>query len=266
MKQSLLEITQDVLNAIDGEDINSISDSVEALQVANDIKVVYYDLIGRKDWQFLRKLKTLNSVGDSTRPTHLLLPENASKMEFLMYNKKKLGNNRRFMQEIFYKFPDEFLLSVNQRDNTLSNYDLVTDFDGAIITIRNDIHPTFFTSFDDVYIVMDSYDNTIESTLQGQNTQISLFMTPTWIVDDVFIPKLPSEMFPLLLSECTSYSQARKDDVLIRKTEQTATRQQRHLSQTHGVVQTGVRFPNYGRKGSKSAGADTRSNIFGPRS
>ena len=266
MKQTLLELTQDVLNAIDGEDVNSISDSVESLQVAQDIRNVYYDLIGRKDWQFLRKLKTLNNAGDADRPTHLLIPENASKMEFLMYNKKKLGNDRRFMKEVFYQFPDEFLLSVNQRDNTLANYDLVTDFDGAIITIRNDIHPTKFTSFDDKYIVMDAYDSSIESTLQGSNTQISLFMTPTWSIDDNFTPELPTEMFPLLLSECKAYTQARKDDVLIQKMEQTATRQQRHLSQTHGVVQVGVRFPNYGRKGSKSAGSDTRSNIFGPRS
>lgn len=266
MKQTLLEITQDVLNAIDGEDINSISDSVESLQVANDVRNVYYDLIGRKDWQFLRKLKTLSSVADSSKPTHLLLPENASKMEFLMYNKKKLGNNRRFMKEVFYKFPDEFLLAVNQRDNTLDNYDLITDYDGAIITIRNDEHPTYFTSFDDVHIVMDAYDSDIESTLQGINTQISLFITPSWTMEDNFTPELPMEMFPLLLSECKAYSQARKDDILVQKMEQTATRQQRHLSQTHGVVQTGVRYPDYGRKGSKSAGSDTRSNIFGPRS
>lgn len=266
MKQTLLELTQAVLNAIDGEDVNSISDSVEALQVATDVKDVYYDLIGRKDWQFLRKLKTLDSVGDSAHPTHLLLPENASKMEFLMYNKQKLGNSRRFMKEVFYKYPDEFLLEVNNRDNTLSNYDLITDFDGAIITIRNDENPTYFTSFDDVYIVMDSYYSAIEDTLQGSNTQISLFMTPAWSMVDEFTPELPSEMFPLFLSECKAYSQARKDDVLIQKMEQTAKRQQRHLSQTHGVVQAGVRYPDYGRNGSKSRGSDTRSTIFGPRS
>ena len=67
MKQTLLELTQDVLNAIDGDDVNSISDGVESLQVAQDIKNVYYDLIGRKDWQFLRKLKTLDNIGYTER-------------------------------------------------------------------------------------------------------------------------------------------------------------------------------------------------------
>ena len=266
MKQTLLELTQDVLNAIDGDEVNAIADSVESLQVANDIKVVYYDLIGRKDWQFLRKLKTLTSLADATKPTHLIIPENASKMEFIMYNKQKLGNSRRFMKELFYKYPDEFLLYVNQRDNTQVNYDLVTDFDGAILTVRNDEQPTYFTSFDDKHIVMDAYDSDIESTLQGSNTQIALFMIPEWTVADGFIPDLPAEMFPLLLAEATTYTQARKDDVLLKKTEQTATRHQRHLSQTHGVVQSGVRYPNYGRTGSKSGGSSNRPTIFGPKS
>ncbi len=266
MKQTLLELTQDVLNAIDGDEVNSISDTVESLQVANDIKVVFYDLIGRKDWQFLRKLKTLDSVSDAGRPTHLLIPKNTSKMEFLMYNKQKINSARRFFKEVKYKYPDEFLLYVNQRDNTQPQYDLITDFDGAILTIKNNIHPTYFTSFDDKYIIMDSYDSAIETTLRGINTQISLFITPEWSSVDDFTPDLPSEMFPLLLSECTSYTQARKDEVLLRKTEQTATRQQRHLSQTHGVVQSGVRYPNYGRTGGKSGGTSNRPTLFGPLS
>ena len=266
MKQTLLELTQDILNAIDGEDVNSISDSVESLQVANDVKVVYYDLIGRKDWQFLRKLKTLQSISDFSRPTHLKIPENASKMEFLLYNKKKDGDARNYFKEVYFKYPDEFILYVNQRDNTKDNYNLVTDFDSAIFTIRTDSQPTYFTSFDDKYIVMDSYDSDIENTLQGPNTQISLFMTPDWTVDDNFISDLPSEMFLLLLAEASTYTQARKDSVLMRKTEQTATRHQRHLSQTHGVVQSGVRYPNYGRKGGKSGGYSNRPALFGPKS
>ena len=153
MKSALLELTQDVMNAIDGDEINSISDTVESLQVSNDIKNVYYDLIGRKDWQFLRKLKPFVSISDLDKPTHLKIPDNTSKMEFLLYNKRKEVGGRNFYTELNFKYPDEFLLSVNQRDNTLSNYQLVTDFDGAILTVRNDEHPTYFTSFEDKYII-----------------------------------------------------------------------------------------------------------------
>ena len=265
MKQTLLELVQAVLNATDGDEVNSISETTESLQISLDIKDVYYDLIGRKDWQFLRKLTTLTSVSDSSLPTHLLI-ENTSKMDFLLYNKKKLGSSRNYFQPIKYKYPDDFLLLVNQRDNTQTNYDEIIDVDGAKFTIRNDVNPTYFTSFDDKYIVMDAYDSDLESTLQGSNTQTALFITPDWTVDDSFIPELPAEMFPLLLSECKTYVQARKSGVLMKKTEQTSMRHQRHLSQTHGVVQGGVRYPDYGRPSGKVHSSSTRSPLFGPKS
>jgi len=266
MKQTLLELTIDVLDAIDGDEVNSISDSTESLQISNLIKNVYYDLIGRKDWQFLRKLKSFESVGDLARPTHLRIPDNTSKLEFLNYNKRKVLNSRNFYQPIRFRYPDEFLHSVNQRDNTLSNYVNVTDFDGVVLTIRTDEQPSFFTSFDDKYIVMDSYDNAVEATLQGSNTQAALFIIPDWSVDDNFTPDLPAEMFPQFLAECKTYAIAKNEDNLSQKTEQTAIRHQRHLSQTHGVVQGGVRYPNYGRNPRKVSSASTRSPLFGPLS
>jgi len=253
MKLSLLELTQDVLNAIEGAEANTISESVESVQVAADIRYVYYDIIGRKDWQFLRKLKSFESVGDINKPTHLLIPDKTSKMEFLLYNKQKQGSARTFFKPINYRYPDEFLISVNGRDNTLPNYDVITDYDGVRFTIRNDAHPTFFTSFDDKRIVLDAYDSRIESTIQGTNTQASLFIHPVWEIDDDFVPELPAEMFAYFLAECMTYALAKKDDQIIQKTEQTARRHQNHLSQTHGVVQGGVRYQNYGRISPKAA-------------
>lgn len=265
MKLTLLELVVAVLNATDGDEVNSISETTESLQVASDIKDIYYDLIGRKDWQFLRQLTVLDSVSDGDTPTHLLVPANTSKMDFILYNKRTEVGGRNKFKEVFFVFPDEFLSKVNNRDNTQTNYDAITDVNGAILTIRNDVHPTYYTSFDDKYIVMDAYDSDLETTLQGSMTQTSLFKIPTWTVDDSFIPELPAEMFPLFLAECKTYAQARREDVLIKKTEQTAGRHQRHLSQTHGVVQQGVRYPNYGRNSGKTQNTTTRSSIFGPR-
>ena len=265
MKKTLLELVIDVLNVTDGDEVNSISDTVEALQAAKDIENVYFDIIGRKDWQFLRQLTALDSVSDSERPTHLSIPSHTSKMDFLNYNNRKAGQTRTFYRPVGFKFPDEFLIHVNARDDSQDNYDLITDYNGARFSIKNDSHPTFFTSFDDVYIVMDSYDSSVESTLMGQHTQASLFKTPQWSVDDNFTPELPEEVFPMFIAECMTFALLKKQDGLQQKTEQTAGRHARHLSQTHGVVQTGVRLPNYGRR-SQKAGQTRRSPHFGPKS
>lgn len=265
MKKTLLEITIDVLNAIDGDEVNSISDTVESLQAAQDIQTVYYDIIGRKDWQFLRKLKRFLSLSDASRPTHLIIPENTSKLDIVNYNKLKENDSRNYYAPVNFLYPDEFLMYVNQRDNTATDYREITDFNGSTFTIRTNVQPTYFTSFDDKYVVMDAYNSAVEDTLQGHHTQVLLFEWPTWEVSDGFIPQLPAEMFPYFIAECLTYAIAKKEGQLIQKTEQTAGRHQRHLSQTHGVVQTGVRLPDYGRRSSK-APSTNRSPLFGPKS
>lgn len=45
MKQTLLEMVQLILSSIDGEEVNSIDDTVEANQVALIVKSVYYDML-----------------------------------------------------------------------------------------------------------------------------------------------------------------------------------------------------------------------------
>jgi len=62
MKKALLEIVKDILSSMDSEDVNSISDSVEALQVAKIVEETFYDIIATRNvpehsslslWRFL---------------------------------------------------------------------------------------------------------------------------------------------------------------------------------------------------------------------
>ena len=52
-KLTLLQMTQDIMSDMDSDDINSINDSVEALQVAQIIKTTYYNIIDGKNYAFL---------------------------------------------------------------------------------------------------------------------------------------------------------------------------------------------------------------------
>jgi len=55
-KLTLLEMTQDIMSDMDSDDVNSINDSVEALQVAQIIKTTYYNIIDGKNYAFLYEL------------------------------------------------------------------------------------------------------------------------------------------------------------------------------------------------------------------
>ena len=56
-----------------------------------------------------------------------------------------------------------------------------------------------WTTFDQRYVYLDSYNSTEESTVQGSKTIINTIIKPEWSLSDTFIPQLPENMFTLLL-------------------------------------------------------------------
>jgi hypothetical protein len=85
-KLTLLEMTQDIMSDMDSDEINSINDSVEALQVAQIIKTTYYNIIDGKDYAFLYELFQMDASGTATRPTHMSLPEDVIDLKWIKYN------------------------------------------------------------------------------------------------------------------------------------------------------------------------------------
>lgn len=247
MKLTLLEIVQDVMNDMSSDDVGGISDTEESIQIAQIAKTTYFEMMARRDWAHLSKFSVLQSIADNQKPTHLKVPEDVSRLEWFKYNKKRPGETRNRFLEIDYKHPDVFIKDTNDRNLDRGNVIEVVDFGGATLQIRNDIAPTFFTSFDEEFIVLDSFNSAVESTLQGPNTQVRIYTTPVWRVEDNFVPDLPMEAFPALLAEVKSVAVFKLDKEIDTKSEQQSTRQQKRLSFQNWVVAGGVRYPNYGR-------------------
>jgi hypothetical protein len=72
------------------------------------------------------------------------------------------------------------------------------------LLIRNDRMPRYYTSFDDLHIVMDAYDATTESILQESKTQAFGTTYPTFNLVDSFEPDIDDTMLPYLLAESKS--------------------------------------------------------------
>lgn len=85
MKQTLLQMTQDVLSSISGDEVNSIADTVEAMQVATIIKNVYFNVIARAGLPEHDQLFQLTASGDPASPTLMYRPDNVNKMEWIKY-------------------------------------------------------------------------------------------------------------------------------------------------------------------------------------
>ena len=246
-KRTLLDMVQEILNDIDSDEVESIDDTVESEQVVSILKSTYYAMMSNRDWPHLRRSIQITGIGDTTKPTHMKLQDGIKEMCFINYNKVKNGETRKRYEEIEYLQPDHFLHKTNLRNNDDSDTVAITDTGGIEILIKNDVPPKYYTSFDDEYLVFDSYDSTVDTTLQESKVQAMAYVMPDWTSEDTFIPDLPENAFTALVEEAKSRASFRLKQVADQKAEQEAGRQNRWLARKARRVAGGIQYPNYGR-------------------
>lgn len=248
MKQTLLEIVQDILSDIDGDEVNSISDTEEAEQVARHVRNAYRAIVSNTTWPHTRRAVALTPRSDSDFPTHMTLNEEVKELISVRYNKAEVGETRKDYHELTYLDPDQFLNKINKRDNDDATVDVVIDDSGIELLITNDKAPEYYTSFDDVNIIFDSYDSDVDSTLQESKLQAQGYIVPTFSLTDSFTPDLPVDAFSLLYEESVSRCQLKMRQFQDAKAESESTIQGRRMSRKAWSVAGGIQYPNYGRR------------------
>lgn len=250
-KMTLLDLVQDIINDLDGDEINSINDTIESSQVAQIVKSTYMALVSNRNWPHLKRLLQIVPSGSSLLPTHMSIQTPIKELSFINYDKARLTDaGRRIFQPVKWLEQDDFLRVVNGRNNLEANVFVVTDPQSQVpLNIRNDIPPTYYTSFDDNTLIFDSYDSLVDNTLQASKTQAYGYIMPEWSPTDTFIPDLPTEAFTLLLEESKSRASLKLRQQPDQKAEQESVRQNKWLSRKAWRVHGGIIYPNYGRSG-----------------
>jgi len=192
MKRNLLQLTQSILNDLDGEPVNSIFDTEEATQYASVIRDTYFNIIAARQTPEHDELLKLTALSDSNYPNYFKYPDNVKEIRLFEYAGR----------EVYWKDPLKFLDSMPvPGDNVISVNDPVS---GIALTIRTDKNPRYYTSFDNEYIVCDSIDMTEDTTLQESKTRCWGTKYPTFTMSDTFVPDLNETVFPYLLAESKS--------------------------------------------------------------
>lgn len=248
MKMTLLEMVQDILSDMSGDYANTIGDTEESLQVAQIIKSTYHEMMNRREWPHLKKVTTLLSYSDSRYPTFLILPENTRRVEWITYRQTTKENPNASFSEVKFMEPGKFVQWTNSRSINNSNIEVIKTPEGVDLRIAKDCPPTYWTTFDDKIVVMDSYDVEIDDILQGINTQVELYVYPSWEDRNDFVPNMPAHLFPALLSEAKSTCFLVIKKMANEKAEQQSVRQQRVLSSNGWRLAGGISYPDYGRK------------------
>lgn len=201
MKLTLLELTQQILNKMNGDEVNSIGDTVEATQVAYEIQATYYAMLDNIEWPYQYNLTALEASVDVTRPTHMRLPEAVDNFKWIKYRDSSITDSVVY-NPVEYLQPEEFLEAIF--NHTTDQSIQVQDYSGAYFLVGSNRDPKFYTTFDDEHIVFDSYDSSVDSTLQSSKVIAMAQTIPTFVMEDNAVPNLPTRYFPMLLAEATA--------------------------------------------------------------
>jgi hypothetical protein len=222
-KMTLLEMVQNIASALETDEINSITDTTESLQIAEVIKETFYEQFNNIFIPEHQGLFALESVSDLDSPNYLRVPDNISKILWLRYNDYRLNGAP---SEVEYISPEEFLFTQFQYTSDYNHVLQTTDpSSGVKYYITTNSRPTLFTMFDDKHIAFNSFDADYEDSAQGDNAIGYGSKTTEFLMEDNFIPPIDGNLFPLLLSESKSVCFYNLKQVASSKDEQRARRQ-----------------------------------------
>lgn len=248
MQMNLLEMTQAVINAMDGDEITSITDTFEAEQVAIIIRDTYNFLTDNRNWPHLKMLVALTET-DASSPTTLMLPTTMKELIDLRFDKREGAETRRKYRKLTYLHPDEFLDKTNLRNNDNSNVEIVQTPQFTEFMVYNDRHPSYWTSFSNESLTFDAYDSALYTYTPYTRVQCYGVVAPTtWNHIDTFTPDLPDEAFSLLLEEAKSTAFYYLKNMVNEKAESRSQKADTWLSRKAFTAKGGVRYPDYGRR------------------
>ena len=250
-KQTLLTIVQEILSSLNSDNVNSITDTREAQQVAAECRRVFYHMVNSRVWPSTTGLVQLDASIDITKPNFLVLKEEIIHMDEIRYDARKSGATHPDYQVVHYLEYKDFLSRVMERNPADSRVTTVMDYRGTPLFIYNDEAPQFFTTFDDKHIVFDSYDAVVDTTVQASKTQVFSRIEPEFVIADDFVPEIPGHLFSYYTTECLAWCFVMIKEMANEKVEIAAAEQKAWLSRHKHRVQGAQIYPDYGRKGRK---------------
>jgi hypothetical protein len=206
-KFTLLQVVQKTLEALNLNEVNTLSDSNEAGQIAIMAQDAYYELMNQREWPHLVNLRQLESVADATKPNYLRIPDDVVRIDQIRYdNTDPAGAAPDLIdiQDVTWCTNEQFLILTQARNTERDDVTTITDYSGVRYHILDEFKPQWWTSFDDEYVVMDAFNSTIDSTLQGNKSQAICKIIPDFVIADATVADMPAHLFQIWIAEVKS--------------------------------------------------------------
>jgi len=249
-QRTVLELVQGILNEMGSDKVNSISDTIEAEDVAGILGQVYSEIVDEYSLPSTQSLRALTGLGDTDLPNVMEIQDDAWNVKWIKYDCRLDVSGNKTYRDIIYMAPIDFVTLVNGQPSTdTTNYQVVQWDANVPLVINKYKAPTYWTSFDDTLIVFDSYDSNVDSTLQSSKSIYLVETRPVFTVDDDFLPDIPENLENLLYITALNRCMSTKTKELNPKTNQEENRL-RVRGQRNKWRQGRQEFtgPDYGRK------------------
>jgi hypothetical protein len=282
MKLTVLDLTQLILSSLNSDEVNSIGDTAEAMQVANCIKTSYLNMQGRYDLPEHNQLIQLQPSTNATEPVLMFRPDHVNRIEwFKYYNLPSINNpsNSQFEHDLNLDISEQgesgiagpsygavrildseqfinMVNSFNTQDSDVKTFNLTVtnaasgEPSNFLFNYKNDKIPQYCCVIQNYFIVFDSYDSSVDSTLQASKTLCLGWVVPVFELQDTFIPDLDEAQVPMLLNEAKSLAFLELKNRPHQKAEQEVLRQLSSLSKFKALANRPTPFeqlPSFGR-------------------
>lgn len=252
-----LEMVQLILSAMDSDEVNSISDTVESQQVSLLLRSVYYDCASDLGLVEHETMFELNASGDPAQPTLMTIPTTVINVSSVKYDNKDsvVADLYSKMEEVCFMPFREFL----EMQSGLTDY--ATDVGEMVVTqntesfpimYKTNAFPKYFTSTDDRQYIFDSYRSDLDTTLQKSKTLCTGTVYPTYTLSDGFTPDLNPQAFSYLINRAKVRAFAELKQSQNAEAAGEARRQKIVLQKKERITPNTpeiYRIPRYGRSG-----------------
>lgn len=257
MRLTLLQYVQSILSSMNSDEVNSISDNPESMQVAEILRATYFNIVARTHLPELKQLVQLQPSVNPSIPVMMFIPDGIGKIEWVRYFNNNISSagtpDSDFQHDLNVDIPGQsstteipppgyqyvtvlpvkpfldIVTSLNPENSNVITYtfeDNSNNYNSSYtLYYQNDRQPTYCTILSDYYVLFDSFDSTVDDTLQASKTMAYGEVSPFWVMEDTFIPNIDEQTVPLLLNEAKSLAFFEMKQTMHAKAEQESKRQ-----------------------------------------
>lgn len=255
VRYSLLDVVQKTLDAMDGDEVNTVAATTESRQVMTNAEIVYNDIITTAELPEQYRLYSLDPSNDTDIPIVMYRPTAYETMDWVKYKRtvdEDSGDTRLWTMMVPVAL-EEFLKrsdGLNPDDDNVSTMTLELAGTDLEINYYTDRSPDYFTTFDDTTILFNSIDTSVEATLQSSKTLAYGQYTTQFLGIDSFTPGFDSNVHQIWLNETIALCQARQRQFTDGKAEKAARRGWIKLQDLREGIALPYydKLPNYSRK------------------